>query len=66
MIKRRKSKTIEIGGIKIGGNNPITVQSMCNTDTRDVLATVKQIKELQELKNVTHVSLMDHDGEVTF
>lgn len=48
MIKRRKSKTIEIGGIKIGGNNPITVQSMCNTDTRDVLATVKQIKELQD------------------
>lgn len=48
MIKRRKSKVIEIGGIKVGGDNPITVQSMCNTDTRDVLATVRQIEELQD------------------
>ena len=48
MIKRRKTKQIEIGGIKIGGNAPITVQSMCNTDTRDVKATVNQIKELED------------------
>ncbi|MGN0004984.1 MAG: flavodoxin-dependent (E)-4-hydroxy-3-methylbut-2-enyl-diphosphate synthase [Candidatus Gastranaerophilaceae bacterium] len=47
-MKRRKSKVIEIGGIKVGGDNPITVQSMCNTDTRDVLATVRQIEELQD------------------
>lgn len=48
MIKRRKSKVIEIGGVKVGGNNPITVQSMCNTDTRNVSATVRQIEELQD------------------
>ena len=48
MIKRRKSKVIEIGGVKVGGDNPITVQSMCNTDTRDVSATVRQIEELQD------------------
>lgn len=47
MIKRRISKQIQIGNVKIGGDAPISVQSMCNTDTRDVSATVKQIKELQ-------------------
>ncbi len=48
MIKRRLSKQIQIGDVKIGGDAPISVQSMCNTDTRDVSATVRQIKELQE------------------
>ena len=48
MIKRRNSKQIAIGNIKIGGTAPISVQSMCNTDTRDVSATVNQIKELAE------------------
>lgn len=46
MIIRRKSKQISIGGVKIGGNAPISVQSMCNTDTRDVKATLGQIEEL--------------------
>lgn len=45
MIKRRNSKQICIGDVKIGGEAPISVQSMCNTDTRDVEATVRQIKE---------------------
>lgn len=48
MIKRRKSKEISIGNVKIGNNNPISVQSMCNTDTRDVEATSRQIKELSD------------------
>ena len=48
MIKRRISKQIQIGDVKIGGDAPISVQSMCNTDTRDISATVKQIKELQD------------------
>ena len=48
MIKRRVSKQIQIGNVKIGGDAQISVQSMCNTDTRDVAATVKQIKDLQE------------------
>lgn len=46
MIKRRKSKQISIGNVKIGGNAPISVQSMCNTDTRDVETTLNQIHEL--------------------
>lgn len=46
MIKRRKSKQISIGNVKIGGDAPISVQSMCNTDTRDVATTLNQIHEL--------------------
>ncbi len=48
MINRRKSKVIEIGNVKIGGDNPISVQSMCNTDTRDVNATLEQINKMAE------------------
>ena len=48
MIKRRISKQIQIGDVKIGGDAPISVQSMCNTDTRDVGKTVAQIKELHD------------------
>lgn len=48
MINRRKSKQISIGDVKIGGDTPISVQSMCNTDTRDVQKTLTQIKELSE------------------
>ncbi len=48
MITRRKSKQIQIGNVKIGGDAPISVQSMCNTDTRDVHSTVNQIKELED------------------
>jgi len=45
---RRKSTVVSIGNVKIGGSNPITVESMTNTDTRDVTATVRQIHELTE------------------
>lgn len=48
MINRRKSKQISIGGVKIGGDAPISVQSMGNTDTRDVQTTLKQINELAD------------------
>ncbi|MBU1149028.1 flavodoxin-dependent (E)-4-hydroxy-3-methylbut-2-enyl-diphosphate synthase, partial [Patescibacteria group bacterium] len=47
-IKRRKTKVIKIGRQKIGGSNPVRVQSMANTDTGNVTATVKQIQELQQ------------------
>ena len=45
---RKTTKTVDIGGVKIGGNNPVAIQSMCNTDTRDVKATVNQILRLEE------------------
>jgi len=48
MIQRRISKQIQIGNIKIGANAPISVQSMTNTDTRDVKSTLKQINNMYE------------------
>jgi (E)-4-hydroxy-3-methylbut-2-enyl-diphosphate synthase len=47
VIKRRQTKQIQLGNVKIGGNAPITVQSMTKTDTRDVRATVKKIWDLE-------------------
>jgi len=47
MIKRRKTKVVKIGKLKIGGNFPVLVQSMTNTKTSNVKATVRQIKELE-------------------
>jgi len=49
MRKRRVSKPIFVGPVKVGGDAPITVQSMTKTDTRDVSATVSQIKGLEEV-----------------
>ena len=40
------SRIVKIGNVLIGGGNPIAIQSMTNTETKDVDATVKQIKEL--------------------
>ena len=45
---RRTTRTVDVGGVRIGGGNPISIQSMCNTDTRDVSSTVEQIKKLQD------------------
>jgi (E)-4-hydroxy-3-methylbut-2-enyl-diphosphate synthase len=49
MIKRRVTKAIYVGDVKIGGDAPVTVQSMTKTDTRNVAATVSQIKGLEEV-----------------
>ena len=47
-IKRRVSRQIFVGGVAIGGDAPISVQSMTNTDTCDVNSTVSQIISLEE------------------
>ena len=47
-IQRRKTKVIEVGNVKIGGNNPISVQSMTNTLTTDVKKTINQINQISE------------------
>ena len=56
-IKRRKSVAVPVGGIQVGGSNPIVVQSMTNTDTADVASTVNQAMALaragSELVRVT-------------
>ena len=48
MIQRRISRQIKVGNVAVGGDAPISVQSMTNTDTNDVASTVKQIKSLQK------------------
>ncbi len=46
--KRKKTREVTVGNIKIGGENPISVQSMTNTDTRDAKATIEQINKLEK------------------
>jgi len=48
MNPRRVSKPIQIGNVTVGGNAPIVVQSMAKTDTRDVMSTINQIRELED------------------
>jgi len=48
MIIRKKTKTVKIGSVKVGGGHPISIQSMAKTDTGDVLSTVRQIKALEK------------------
>ena len=45
---RRKSRIVNIGGVGVGGENPVRIQSMTTTDTMDINATVKQTIELAE------------------
>src|SRR5687768_18387462 len=45
---RRTSVPVNVGGVKVGGTNPIVVQSMTNTDTADVVSTVNQVMALAQ------------------
>jgi len=46
MVKRTETRVVHIGGVPIGGGNPIVIQSMTDTDTRDIAATVAQVHAL--------------------
>jgi len=46
MFERRRTRQVVVGGIAIGGGAPIVVQSMAKTDTRDIRATVAQVRRL--------------------
>ena len=48
MIERRTTRQVIVGGVTVGGDAPVRVQSMCDTDTRDVGQTVDQIHKLEE------------------
>ena len=62
-IKRRKSKTIFVGKVAVGGDSPISVQSMTNTLTTDVKGTITQISELAEAgADIVRVSCPDKDS----
>ena len=62
-INRRKTKEINIGNVKIGGSNPISVQSMTNTLTKDFESTIKQINQITEAgADLVRVSCPDEES----
>ena len=65
-IKRRTTKKIKVGNIEVGGDAPISVQSMTNTLTTDVDGTIKQINELTEAgADIVRVSCPDKDSSLS-
>src|SRR5690349_950428 len=66
-IDRRKSRKIRVGSVEVGGDAPITVQSMTNTLTADAQATITQIRELEEAgADIVRVSCPDEDSTAAF
>ncbi|OUX09948.1 MAG: 4-hydroxy-3-methylbut-2-en-1-yl diphosphate synthase [Gammaproteobacteria bacterium TMED242] len=66
-ISRKHTKSVNVGGVLVGDGNPISIQSMTNTDTCDVLATVKQINDLQAAgADIVRVSVPGYDEAAAF
>ena len=64
---RRKSKKINVGGVAIGGDAPISVQSMTNTDTHDVEATYRQVEALAAAGcDIVRITAPDEESISTF
>ena len=64
-IKRKKTKKIKVGKVEVGGDAPISVQSMTNTLTTDVDATIKQINQLSEAgADIVRVSCPDQESSL--
>ena len=62
-IHRRKCRQIQVGAVAVGGDTPITVQSMTNTPTADATATIAQIRRLEEAgADIVRVSCPDEDS----
>jgi len=62
-MKRRKTRQISIGPVKVGGDAPISVQSMTKTDTRDIRKTVHQIRRLEEAGcEIIRVAVVDEEA----
>jgi len=62
-IIRRVSRKIRVGSVEVGGDAPISVQSMTNTLTSDAVATIRQVKELEEAgADIVRVSVPDEDS----
>ena len=62
-INRKKTKVINVGNVKVGGDNPISVQSMTNTLTTDIKATIKQIIDIhEEGADIVRVSCPDENS----
>jgi len=66
-IKRRKSRPIQVGDVTVGGDAPISVQSMTNTETCDVAATVAQVQAIQDAgADIVRVSVPSMDAAEAF
>ena len=66
-IERRKSRVIHVGKVPVGGDSPITVQSMTNTITGDAKATIEQIRQLEDAgADIVRVSCPDEDATAAF
>ncbi|WP_293905957.1 flavodoxin-dependent (E)-4-hydroxy-3-methylbut-2-enyl-diphosphate synthase [Phenylobacterium sp.] len=66
-IQRRPSRKIRVGNVEVGGDAPITVQSMTNTLTADANATIGQIRQLEEAgADIVRVSCPDEDSTAAF
>ena len=62
-INRKKTKVINVGNLKIGGDNPIAVQSMTNTLTQDAYSTIKQVNEIAEAgADLVRISCPDQES----
>jgi len=62
-ISRRKTKVIKVGNVKVGGDSPITVQSMTNTLTKNVKETINQINQISQVGgDIVRVSCPDEDS----
>ena len=62
-IKRKKTKTIKVGSVSVGGDSPITVQSMTNTLTTDIKGTINQILSLEEAgADIVRISCPDEQS----
>lgn len=67
MTTRRQTKQIQIGRVKVGGDAPISVQSMTNTDTRNTEATIAQIKRLEEAGcEIVRCAVVDEEAAKAF
>src|SRR5690349_2945105 len=66
-IQRRPSRKIRVGAVEVGGDSPITVQSMTNTVTADAAATIEQVRQLEEAgADIVRVSCPDEDSTRAF
>jgi (E)-4-hydroxy-3-methylbut-2-enyl-diphosphate synthase len=67
MIQRRSSRKIRVGSVEVGGDAPITVQTMTNTVTADAGATIDQIRQIEEAgADIVRVSCPDEDSTAAF
>ena len=64
-IKRNKTRQIFVGDVPVGGDAPISVQSMTNTDTRDIKSTIKQVLDLQDAgADIVRISCPDEESSI--